>query len=201
MRFGSIIRSYGARVAVSAAAVGLLTAGVASPASGQEAERRVAAVSAVKEVREVGTGPLATVGGVAIAATADSGTREIAQASPQAVTATANLCGTGYYLQYAEQLPTAEQRLGTIFTYQKNVAPWSTCAIFDNNTGTTKWMKLKLCPNSLSGTCAVDEGNFSQYAGPVRLTDGWCSRVTALMKNTSSSSTYLINRQFAITCN
>ncbi|MGW1514918.1 hypothetical protein [Streptomyces sp. NPDC002394] len=188
-------------MAIGAAAVGLLTAGVAAPASGEEsATRSVAAVSAVKDARQTGTGPLARVGGVPISAMADSATRKIAEASPQAVTATANLCGTGYNLQYAEQLPTSTQRLGTLFTYQTNVEPFNACAVFDNNTGTTKWMKLKLCPSSLSGTCVTDEGNFSQYAGPVRLADGWCSRVTALMKNSSASTTYLINRQLTIRC-
>ncbi|MEV7567719.1 hypothetical protein [Streptomyces tanashiensis] len=189
-------------MAVGAAAVGLLTAGVAAPASGQEsAGRSVAVAAAAKDARQIGTGPLATVGGVPVSATADSATRAIAQASPEAVTATSNLCGSGYYLIYAEQLPTPEQRLGTIFSYRKNVAPWNACAIFDNNTGSAKWMKLKLCPNATGATCDVDEGLFSQYAGPVRVADGMCARVTALMKNSSSSTTYLINRQFSPSCN
>ncbi|MET7782727.1 hypothetical protein ABZT28_44680 [Streptomyces sp. NPDC005388] len=54
-------------------------------------------------------------------------------------------------------------------------------------------MKLKLCSNYTAEGCASDEGNFSQYAGPVYRAHGGCGTVTALMKNTSSSSTYLVN--------
>ncbi|WP_328940252.1 hypothetical protein OG259_00050 [Streptomyces sp. NBC_00250] len=202
MQFKNVIRSYGARVAVGAAAVGLLTAGIAGPAVGQESTgRSVVAAPAAKDARQIGTGPLATVGGVAVSATADSATREIAQASPAAVTATANLCGTGYYLIHAEQVPTPEQRLGTVFMYRKNVAPWNACAMFDNNTASAKWMKLKICPNTVGATCDVDEGLFSQYAGPVRVTDGWCAQTTALMKTSSGASTYLVNRTFRPSCN
>ncbi|MFF8387098.1 hypothetical protein ACF053_26105 [Streptomyces kanasensis] len=62
-------------------------------------------------------------------------------------------------------------------------------------------MKSKLCPNKLSSPCEVNEGDFIQYAGPVRLKDGWCSRVTAIMKSTKTSATALIDRTFVINCN
>jgi hypothetical protein len=54
-------------------------------------------------------------------------------------------------------------------------------------------MKLKLCSNYTAEGCASDEGNFSEYAGPVYRTHGGCGTVTALMKNSSSSSAYLVN--------
>ncbi|MFF9793073.1 hypothetical protein [Streptomyces bacillaris] len=109
----------------------------------------------------------------------------------------ANLCGSGYLLEYAEQLPDS-RRFGTLFTYQKKTSPFASCAIFDNNLGTAKYMKLKLCPNQLSKPCSVDEGTFSQYAGPVRVADGMCAEVTAIMKNSKSATTALIDRQFHV---
>ncbi|MCX4430652.1 hypothetical protein [Streptomyces mirabilis] len=131
-----------------------------------------------------------------ISAKADKNARAIAAENPAAVVAAATVCGTGYNLYKAEQLPDAS-RLGTLFVYVKGSNPASndapTCAIFDNNTSGAKWMKLKLCSNCTAEGCASDEGNFSQYAGPVYRAHGGCGTVTALMKNTSSSSTYLVN--------
>ncbi|MFC9643109.1 hypothetical protein ACFTZF_31830 [Streptomyces mirabilis] len=139
-----------------------------------------------------------------ISAKADMNARKIAAENPIAVVAAATVCGTGYNLYRAEQLPDAS-RLGTLFVYVKGSNPASndapTCAIFDNNTSGAKWMKLKLCSNYTAEGCAsdegnfsqYDEGNFSQYAGPVYRAHGGCGTVTALMKNTSSSSTYLVN--------
>ncbi|MEU3663532.1 hypothetical protein AB0E77_27895 [Streptomyces sp. NPDC032940] len=117
----------------------------------------------------------------------DAQTRALAEANPVAVGATATLCGTGYELEGAEQLPDS-RRFGTLFTYTKHATGVAgACAVFDNNLGTAKHMKLKLCPNKTGVACKVDEGNFSQYAGPVKgegnLDSGWgdCSRVTAVM--------------------
>ncbi|MEU2558508.1 hypothetical protein ABZ626_04060 [Streptomyces longispororuber] len=117
----------------------------------------------------------------------DAGTRAIAAEDPAAVSATATLCGSGYKLAIAEQLPDAS-RLGTLFTYTKSTTSRAgACAVFDNNLGTAKKMKLKLCPNRIGVDCKVDEGTYSQYAGPVKgegdKDAGWnnCSRVTAIM--------------------
>ncbi|MFJ8022372.1 hypothetical protein [Streptomyces sp. NPDC096311] len=131
-----------------------------------------------------------------ISVKADKNARAIASENPVAVVAAATVCGTGYNLYKAEQLPDAS-RLGTLFVYVKGSNPASndapTCAIFDNNTSGAKWMKLKLCSNYTAEGCASDEGNFSEYAGPVYRAHGGCGTVTALMKNSSSSSTYLVN--------
>ncbi|MEU8998952.1 hypothetical protein AB0952_25760 [Streptomyces caniferus] len=129
--------------------------------------------------------------GVTLLPEAKSETRAIAAADPQAVQAMASLCGSGYALTYAERLPDAT-RFGTLFTY-KNAAGAS-CAVFDNNSGFTKYMKLKLCENSPGQPCATDEGNFSQYAGPVRVKSGFCATVTAIMKDSKSSHAALIDR-------
>ncbi|MZF83460.1 hypothetical protein [Streptomyces sp. SID5643] len=134
----------------------------------------------------------------------DARTRAIAAENPAAVSATATLCGSGYELEAAEQLPDA-RRFGTLFTYTKSTTSMSgACAVFDNNLGTAKRMKLKLCPNKTGVACKVDEGTYSQYAGPVKGEGnhdaGWnnCSRVTAIMW---SSGVAIIDRaRFVAPC-
>src|SRR5512144_12652 len=133
---------------------------------------------------------ITSVSGVHVASAADSGTRAIAVAAPRTVRGTANLCGSGYKLTYAERLPD-KRRFGTLFTYQNRSL--ASCAVFDNNLGTKKYMKLKLCTNRFA-RCKTDKGNFSQYAGPVRVSDGFCAKVTAIMKNSRNSSVALIDR-------
>ncbi|MCP9945127.1 hypothetical protein LUX12_10620 [Streptomyces somaliensis] len=117
----------------------------------------------------------------------DARTRAIAAENPAAVSVTATLCGSGYVLEHAEPLPDA-RRFGTLFTYTKYATGVAgACAVFDNNTTTAKRMKLKLCPNKIGAACKVDEGTYSQYAGPVKgegnPDTGWgdCSRATAIM--------------------
>ncbi|MFI0199918.1 MULTISPECIES: hypothetical protein [Streptomyces] len=55
-------------------------------------------------------------GGVRISDRADAATRAVAAAQPVAAAATANLCGAGYELTFAQQLPDS-RRIGTLFTY------------------------------------------------------------------------------------
>ncbi|MFF2852287.1 hypothetical protein ACFVT5_39125 [Streptomyces sp. NPDC058001] len=59
----------------------------------------------------------------------------------------------------------------------------------------SKWMKLKLCENRTTPKGNDATGTYSQCAGPVFLTGhaAFCSTVTALMKDSPSSTTYLIN--------
>ncbi|MEH0545602.1 hypothetical protein QA802_21775 [Streptomyces sp. B21-105] len=114
----------------------------------------------------------------------DPQTRALAVADPAAVQASSLLCGSGYKLSYAEVLPDS-RRFGTLFTYTKYVVGGANgaCAVFDNNLGVKKRMKLKVCWT----TCKVDEGSFSQYAGPVKYEssassfDPACAVVNALM--------------------
>ncbi|MEU9992752.1 hypothetical protein AB0E10_39370 [Streptomyces sp. NPDC048045] len=83
-----------------------------------------------------------------------------------------------------EPLPDA-RRFGSLFTYTKYVRGGAdgACAVFDNNLGSKKHMKLKVC----GFTCNVDEGSFSDYAGPVKYEssnpnfDPGCAEVTAVM--------------------
>ncbi|UGY91682.1 hypothetical protein [Streptomyces gobiensis] len=151
--------------------------------------------------------PTPSVPDALIFSQADAKTRAIAAAEPEALRATANLCGSGYQLSTADRLPEPNRRLGTLFLYSKSTASTIyVCALFDNNTGSSKYMKLKLCPNRAGATCPTDEGNFSRYAGPVRISGDYryvgCSTVTAIMKNSKSSSAALIDRVTgAYTCN
>lgn len=170
---GRLARSGLGHVATGIAAIGLLVAGYASPAVGQEADKpsTVAAASTLIDPPKGSAASITSVAGVPIASAATAETREIAASSAQAVQTTSSLCGSGFYLQYAERLPD-ERRWGTLYTYQRNYSPFETCAVFDNNLGTRKYMKLKLCPYELAKPCSVDEGYFTQYAGPVRLKAG-----------------------------
>ncbi|MGW7526568.1 hypothetical protein [Streptomyces sp. NPDC054783] len=131
-----------------------------------------------------------------ISVKADRHTKAIATAHPTAAAEGATVCGTGYALYKADMLPD-ESRKATLFVYVKGNNPASndapTCAILDNNTSGTKWMKIKLCSNYTAEGCASDSGNYSQYAGPVYRNHGGCGTVTSLMKTTSSSSTYIVN--------
>ncbi|CAM5669825.1 hypothetical protein [Streptomyces coeruleorubidus] len=127
----------------------------------------------------------------------DAESAAFVKAHPKEVATMANLCGAEYdTITLALRLPTDASRLGTLWVYGGNGAGSSqnTCSVFDNNTGTSKWMKLQLCDNYTNTPCDVDQGTFSQYAGPVWQKPGGCGTVTALMKASSSSSTYLINR-------
>ncbi|MGW6455705.1 hypothetical protein ACWF94_07205 [Streptomyces sp. NPDC055078] len=125
---------------------------------------------------------------------AKSPTRAIAADDPEAAVAAAGVCGAGYTLYYAERLPD-ERRFGTLFIYTKPGAgnDQPVCSIFDNNMGVAKWMKIKLCSNYIADGCTTDSGTFSQYAGPVYQTRGGCGKVTAIMKNSASSSTALVD--------
>ncbi|GHC67166.1 hypothetical protein RFN57_29705 [Streptomyces violaceochromogenes] len=120
----------------------------------------------------------------------DAQTRAVAAAAPAAVSASATLCGSGYELEFAERLPDS-RRYGTLFSYVKStVGKHGVCVVFDNNTSSAKKMKLKLCPNLTGATCKVDEGTFSQYAGPLKYESSnglhvMCSEVTALMWDSS----------------
>ncbi|MGW7252742.1 hypothetical protein [Streptomyces sp. NPDC054834] len=132
---------------------------------------------------------------VGLAPTANAQTRALAAANPAAVRAAATLCGSGYKLARAEQLPDS-RRFGTLFTYAKYTTGGTdgACAVFDNNTGSKKHMKLKLCWT----TCKVDEGTYSEYAGPVKYESSAstfqpnCAVVNALMW---SDGVAIIDRQ------
>ncbi|WP_326799030.1 hypothetical protein OG946_29690 [Streptomyces sp. NBC_01808] len=144
-----------------------------------------------------------------VAPQADEETRRIAAEDPQAVQTMATRCGDGYNVIGAEQLPYDGYRLGTLFRYSKKTSGgnWRYCMIFDNNTGSTKYMRLRTCEYTLENPeCRTDQGDFSQYAGPVYTGLHWkypqCSKVVAIMKNSKDSDKALIDAvRTANTCN
>lgn len=125
--------------------------------------------------------PPRAVANVPVSAEADSQTRTLVASDPQAALAASNLCGPGYSLILAERLPD-DRRFGTLFVYAADgglAGGWN-CTVFDNNLGSPKHMKLKMCENRVRNPrCDVDEGTFSQYAGPVYMDN--CPKTTAIM--------------------
>ncbi|MEU4890054.1 hypothetical protein [Streptomyces xinghaiensis] len=138
---------------------------------------------------------------VRIAANADATTRTLAQADPESVAAAANVCGSGYELQRGIPLPKGtdpSERLATLFSYGNG---GKGCLIMDNNVGNTEYMYLKVCKMG-GGSCDTDAGNFSQYAGPVRVSNFVCAPVTAKMARTSSSTFYInYKSDYVFPCN
>ncbi|WP_282795732.1 hypothetical protein [Streptomyces sp. CC224B] len=121
---------------------------------------------------------------------ADRTTAAVAQADRQAVEAAATVCGAGYTLRKAVPLPVGDhpdERLGTLFAYEKGS---NGCLILDNNVGSKQYMYLKVCKVG-GGSCDTDSGNFTDYAGPVRVSSFSCAPVTAKMASTSSSTPYI----------
>ncbi|MFF4224254.1 hypothetical protein ACFYZH_15510 [Streptomyces abikoensis] len=119
---------------------------------------------------------------------ASAAARTIAKADVKAAARAGNVCGSGWNLYNAEQLPEPNRRFGTLFTYTRDSGGGSdtpTCAIFDNNTGSKKYMKIKLCSNYTDTPCKSDEGWFSEYAGPVYQDRGGCGDVYAIMKDSA----------------
>ncbi|MGP3952855.1 hypothetical protein [Streptomyces sp. 7N604] len=129
---------------------------------------------------------------VKVAQSANAQTKAYAQANPEVVSAAATVCGSGYELSTVTPLPKGtdpSMRHATLFNYTKGGNDHG-CSIMDNNLGATRHMKLKVC-NWKKTVCDTDEGNFSQYAGPVYTSEPVCAHVTAQMW--SSSGTLYIN--------
>jgi hypothetical protein len=168
------------RIAVAAAALAAL--GLAAP--------QASAAGAIAPAADV------------VSPQADSETREIAAEDPGKVQAMATLCGRGYNLFDADPLPSEQRRLGTLFRYANSHGDgnWRACALFDNNTVGTKYMKLTVCgARNGERRCDKDSGDFSQYAGPVYTGPNWTypqgATVTAIMKKKWNSDTRLIHAE------
>lgn len=156
----------------TAAGAALLTSVFVTPAA-------TAATPTVDELRLPGTT-------VQFTPAASAQTKVLAAQHKAVVQRAAVECGSGYKLHFAERLPDS-RRYGTLFTYTKSNSQGfsGACAIFENNMPGGMKMKLKLCPNRVNPTCKVDEGLFTQYAGPVKIEGNhstvFCSKVTAIM--------------------
>ncbi|MFJ5549625.1 hypothetical protein [Streptomyces sp. NPDC093225] len=120
---------------------------------------------------------------VALAKNADAQTKAFVKAFPRAAMASGTACGADYKLTTAIPLPKGtdpKMRLATLFTYTKGGNQVG-CAILDNNMGSKSYkLKVQAC-DSWGKNCQTDEGNFLNYAGPVRTTDPVCGVLTATM--------------------
>lgn len=101
-------------------------------------------------------------------------------------TRAATICGSGYELNKAIPLPKGtdpKQRLGTLYTY---IGKDKGCAILDNNVGKAQYMYVGVC--DLNGKhCDKDSGAFSQYAGPIYISNFACAPLVAKMGQSSKS--------------
>ncbi|KAE8168541.1 hypothetical protein BDV40DRAFT_294495 [Aspergillus tamarii] len=111
-------------------------------------------------------------------------TREASEANLAARAAT--ICGSGYELNRAIPLPKGtdpKQRLGTLYTY---IGKDKGCAILDNNVGKAQYMYLGVCDWE-GKHCDKDVGTFSQYAGPIYISNFACAPLVAKMGQSSKS--------------
>ncbi|MEV0184696.1 hypothetical protein AB0I54_36265 [Streptomyces sp. NPDC050625] len=136
---------------------------------------------------------------VSVSKRADVTTRSLVQTDPGAAAAAATVCGSGYKLFRAVPLPEGtdpNQRLATLFSYENN---GKGCAILDNNVGVSQYMYLNVC--KVDGTdCDKDSGNFTSYAGPVRVSKSVCAPVTAKMGKSSSNLYINFKSEYMFAC-
>ncbi|MFC8079710.1 hypothetical protein ACFUN8_29750 [Streptomyces sp. NPDC057307] len=130
-----------------------------------------------------------------VAASAVAETRDAVAANPEAAAAAATVCGGGYsIILYAERLPSASNHLGTVYTYTDgrttgpNYNDKPVCAVFHNETGSTRYMGVRLNDNYTDTPSVQDFGSFSTYAGPVYQNKGYCGTVYSYMRSSSSST-------------
>ncbi|UQA96704.1 hypothetical protein [Streptomyces halobius] len=139
---------------------------------------------------------------VPVAKNANAQTKAIARANPQIVSAAATVCGSGYELSRATPLPKGidpAKRHATLFSYTKGGNDYG-CSIMDNNLGAARHMKLKVC-NWQGTACDTDEGNFSQYAGPVYTSNPVCAPVTGQMWFTDGTLNVNYRSEYEYLCN
>jgi hypothetical protein len=136
---------------------------------------------------------------VRVSSDADAATKALARSNPEAVSAAATVCGTGYTLRKGIPLPVGtdpDMRLATLFAYEN---AGKGCAMLDNNAGSSQYMYLKVCKVDGTG-CDTDSGTFSSYAGPVYVSSFSCAPVTAKMGKTSSSLYIDYKSQYVFPC-
>jgi hypothetical protein len=129
-----------------------------------------------------------------LASTASAATARVIAQDPEMAAAAADACGAGYTISlYAERLPTATNRLGTVYTWTNGKTTGSSyndkpvCATLWNDTGATRYMGVRLCDNYTSTPCEEDFGSYASYAGPVYQNTGYCGYVYAYMEAANGS--------------
>ncbi|KAE8138643.1 hypothetical protein BDV38DRAFT_281944 [Aspergillus pseudotamarii] len=125
-------------------------------------------------------------------------TREANEANLAARAAT--ICGSGYELNHAIPLPEGtdpKQRLGTLYTY---IGKDKGCAILDNNVRKAQYMYLGVC-DWKGEHCDKDVGTFSQYAGPIYISNFACAPLVAKMGQSSKSLYIDYKDEYGWACN
>lgn len=141
--------------------------------------------------------------GLALDKDAPEGTQETLESNPQAAAVTANVCGSGY------NISTGAWRYGTngtTYTWTNGTTSGDSyydkpiCAVFFNDTGSTRYMGVRLNDNYTSTPATQDFGSYSSYAGPVYQKRGYCGTVYSYMKS-SSGAVVVDNVQTVGSCN
>ncbi|MFE7976740.1 hypothetical protein [Streptomyces shenzhenensis] len=189
----------GPAIRASLVAVALVGA-VAAPAgaASQDQPRSEAKPLAAQSTAVSGTG------GLSVAAKAASGTEEVLKADTAAAVAAANVCGSGYTISVSAA---RYGTYGTAYTWWNGTYSGSNtlydrpiCAVFFNDTGITHYMGVRLKDNYTATADTEDFGAFSQYAGPVYQSKGYCGQAYSYMEDATGK--VLVDNYLSVgTCN
>ncbi|MET9440333.1 hypothetical protein [Streptomyces sp. NPDC006610] len=123
--------------------------------------------------------------GVKVAAQASPETKRIIESSVEVAAAAANVCGSSYTIS------TGAARYGTYgttYTWTNGTTTGDSyydkpiCAVFFNDTGSARYMGIRLKDNYTSTPDTQDFGTYSSYAGPVYQKRGYCGQAYSYMK-------------------
>ncbi|MFK0147422.1 hypothetical protein ACIQUZ_20280 [Streptomyces griseus] len=129
------------------------------------------------------------VKGVKVDKRASAETRRIIESDVRVAAAAANVCGSGYTIS------TGAARYGThgtTYTWTNGASTGDSyydkpiCAVFFNDTGSARYMGIRLKDNYTATPDVQDFGTFSSYAGPVYQNRGYCGQAYSYMKAGSS---------------
>ncbi|GAA2580906.1 hypothetical protein GCM10010304_23340 [Streptomyces roseoviolaceus] len=157
----------------------LLAATVVTPTASAVDQTDLKASAAIQTV---------DVKGVKVAKEASAETRRIIEAEAGIAAAAANVCGAGYTIS------TGAARYGTngtTYTWTNGTTSGDRyydkpiCAVFFNDTGSARYMGIRLKDNYTDTPHTEDFGTFSTYAGPVYQKRGYCGEAYSYMKSGS----------------
>ncbi|MEG3631025.1 hypothetical protein [Streptomyces poriticola] len=145
------------------------------------------AASATEQPAPKGSAPIETteVRGIKVGADASAETKRIIESNAGVAAAAANVCGSGYTIS------TGAARYGTYgttYTWTNGKTTGSgyydkpICAVFFNDTGSARYMGIRLKTNYTAIPDVQDFGTYSSYAGPVYQSRGYCGQAYSYMK-------------------
>ncbi|MFI8216909.1 hypothetical protein [Streptomyces sp. NPDC085932] len=129
--------------------------------------------------------------------------KALLEANPTITAAAANVCGSGYTISEGAARYGTNATLylwwngkysGTNKLYDKYI-----CGVLFNDTGSARYMGIRLKDNFTDTPHAEDFGTFSTYAGPVYQKRGGCGEAYSYMK---SGSTVVVDNTYEMSgCN